>query len=216
MSLHLLARSVGCAVGYGVRSLGIVVVALACLSSLPARAQDEDEEGRTITAVSPDVEARREFEAGAIAFADGRFEEALASFESSYGLSGRPELLYNIAICHDRLRHDRLAVQNYDAFLAALPETPRREEVEARLPALREAIAAEDAERARLEAATAAGGTSGGGEDIAASPWLWIGIGAGVLLAGGIALGVGLATYDPGTEAPLTGTGGLTIYALSF
>lgn len=174
---------------------------------------DEDEDGAARPgSVSPDVEARSEFEAGAIVFAEGGFAEALAHFERSYELSGRPELLYNIAICHDRLRHDRLAVQNYDAFLEALPETERRAEVEARLPALREAIAREDAERAAL--AARAGG--GGGDDIAASPWLWLGIGAAVLAAGGIGLAVGLATYDPGTEPLRTGTGDVTIFALSF
>lgn len=168
-----------------------------------ARAQaDEDEDGAPRPgSVSPDLEARSEFEAGAIVFAEGGFAEALAHFERSYELSGRPELLYNIAICHDRLRHDRLAVQNYDAFLEALPETERRAEVEARLPALREAIAREDAERAALAAAA-----SGGGEDIAASPWLWLGIGAAVLAGSGSAWAWRRTTPGPSrcARAPAT------------
>jgi tetratricopeptide (TPR) repeat protein len=190
-------------------SLGLLVLPAGAL------AQDEDEDGVAPTASgSPDSDARAEFERGAVLFAEGDFAEALAAFEHSYGLSGRPELLYNIAICHDRLRHDREAVENYEAFLSALPETPRRAEVEGRLPALREAVAREDAERAALEAASANAGS--GGEDVAASPWLWLGIGAGLLVVAGVAIGVGVATYDPGTEAPMTGTGGLTIFALSY
>ena len=186
----------------------LVLDATCAMQASVAVAQDEDEDGAVRPgSVSPDSEARSEFETGAIAFAEGSFATALAHFERSYELSERPELLYNIAICHDRLRHDRLAVENYEAFLTALPDTERRGEVEGRLPALREAIAREDAERAAL-----AGG--GGGGDVAASPWLWLGIGAAVLVGGGIALGVGLGTYDPGTEPPMTGTGGLTIFAL--
>ena len=71
---------------------GIVCVVLmaSCLSLVTtARADDET--------------ARLHFQAGAKEFEAGRYEAALASFSAAYELSGRPELLYNIALCHEEL-----------------------------------------------------------------------------------------------------------------
>jgi tetratricopeptide (TPR) repeat protein len=66
-----------------------------------------------------DQEARSLFESGRSAFAQGRYEAALSRFQEAYELSGRSALLYNIATTHDRLRHDREAIESFEAFLAA-------------------------------------------------------------------------------------------------
>ncbi len=76
--------------------------------------------------------ARTRFDEGRAAFAEGRNEDALAAFEESYALSGRPELLYNIGLVQDRLRHDRDAVASFRQFLAEVPDTPNRATVESR------------------------------------------------------------------------------------
>ena len=52
-----------------------------------------------------DDEARAIYQAGLVAYENGRFDEALRHFQSSYALSGRPELLYNIATAAERSKH---------------------------------------------------------------------------------------------------------------
>lgn len=98
-------------------------ILLLLLSASTASAQDE-------------TEARRLFEQGAVAFEGGRFEDALTSFRESYALSGRSELLYNIAVSLDRLRRDREAIDAFRRYLDAVPDTDARSEIEARIAAL--------------------------------------------------------------------------------
>ncbi|MEM9189319.1 MAG: hypothetical protein AAGF12_09090 [Myxococcota bacterium] len=86
-------------------------------------------------------EAQGFFLAGRAAYDEGRYEDALQRFEAAHELSGRSELLYNIGLAADRARHDRRAVDAYEAFLAERPDTPYRESVEGRLRAIRRAMA---------------------------------------------------------------------------
>jgi tetratricopeptide (TPR) repeat protein len=105
---------------------------LAWLSgSCPARADD-----------SVDQEARALYEAGKLAFEEGRFENALGHFERAFELSGRPRLLYNIGTAADRLRKDDVALAAFERYLTALPEAPNRSAVEARIEVLRAQLAA--------------------------------------------------------------------------
>jgi tetratricopeptide (TPR) repeat protein len=109
---------------------------LACsftFGPLPAAAQD--------AAVD---EARAAFEAGQIAYGAGRFAEALSYFERAYELTEEPDLLYNVATVHDRLRHDEEALAAYRAYLEARPDAPDRPNIEARIRVLEEAIAADE------------------------------------------------------------------------
>lgn len=99
-------------------------------------------------------EARGLFEAGRAAFADGRYADALGYFERSYAISELPELLYNIGHTADRLRDDRRALEAFEAYLEARPDTEGRASIDARIVQLRELVAAEDAreaERAELQ-----------------------------------------------------------------
>jgi tetratricopeptide (TPR) repeat protein len=90
-----------------------------------------------------DEEAHRRFEAGQLAFADGRYETALGDFRSAYELSHRAELLYNIGQCADRLRRDREALEAFDGYLSEAAGDARfRREVEARVAVLRAAVEA--------------------------------------------------------------------------
>jgi hypothetical protein len=110
-----------------------VGVALALLVANAAHAQ---------TPAASDDEAHALFEAGQLAYASGRFDDALADFVGAYDLSHRADLLYNIGQCHDYLRHDRDALTAFEGYLAAVPDAPTRAVVEARVAVLRAAVAA--------------------------------------------------------------------------
>ena len=91
-----------------------------------------------------DLEARNLFAAGQTAFEAGRFERALEYFERAYELSHRPGLLYNVGIAADRLRNDQRALEAFEAYLASgAVEEAQRPAVEARVEALRRALASE-------------------------------------------------------------------------
>ncbi|AKF11592.1 hypothetical protein DB32_008741 [Sandaracinus amylolyticus] len=196
-------------------------------------AQDGTPPASSSQSSSRDAEARALFEAGRVAFADGRFEDALEYFERSHELSGRPELLYNIGTSSDRLRREREAVSAFEAYLAALPDAPNRREVEGRLRVLREEIAREDEQAAAVAAAEAAAAQDaasapsaapasesaerddGGGEDVLTSWWLWTII--GVVVAGGVAGAVVAATTTREDVYPpyVTGDGGAIAITLT-
>ena len=93
------------------------------------------------TQEAADAEARGLFLAGQAAFASSRYDDALRYFRQSYELSGRPPLLYNIAVTADRLRWDEEALAAFEQFLRDAPaDAPQRRDVEARIPLLREAV----------------------------------------------------------------------------
>lgn len=107
-----------------------------------------------------DAEARLHFEAGAAAFEAGHFFDALKSFERSYELSNRPQLLFNIGSAADRARLDDRALAAYQRYLEALPDASNREYVEERISLIRTARSARqeasrEAEAAREAAARA-------------------------------------------------------------
>src|SRR5690606_35784292 len=110
---------------------GIVFVVLmaSCLSLVTtARADDET--------------ARLHFQAGAKEFEAGRYEAALASFSAAYELSGRPELLYNIALCHEELGRYGEAAVHLRRYLDEVENVPQRTALERRIEILRKAAAA--------------------------------------------------------------------------
>lgn len=152
--------------------------------------------------------ARLRFEDGRLAFAEGRNEVALEAFTESYELSHRAELLYNIGLVHDRLRHDREALEAFRGYVEALPGAENRASVEARIRVLEEEIAREDA------LASAARTSDTAGEEVWESPVFW-GILGGVVVAAGVGIGLGVYyTSDPGTGAVDPGPSGVIIMAL--
>lgn len=107
-----------------------------------------------------DREAQSLFAAGRAAYEGGRFEAALARFEEAFELSGRPGLLYNIGQCLDRLRRDDEAIAAFEGYIAAEPGSEHRDEVEARLAALRRARAARQVEVEAPRSTAEQGGTA--------------------------------------------------------
>ncbi|MEM7607836.1 MAG: tetratricopeptide repeat protein [Myxococcota bacterium] len=94
-----------------------------------AAAQDDSE-------VGDDERARELFRLGDEYYSSGRYEDALAAFEESYSLSGRPLLLFNMANAQERMGRYDDAIQSLEAYLPDAREDERAR-VEARLESLR-------------------------------------------------------------------------------
>ncbi|MBC7173097.1 MAG: hypothetical protein H5U40_11740 [Polyangiaceae bacterium] len=135
-------------------------------------------------------------------------------------MSGRPELLYNIATAAERTRDDAMALESYAAFLEAVPDTPLRERVETRISQIRaqqareEAVRAEaaraEAARAEAERAEAARGEGARAESAEqpprrAVPFALVGGGAAITVAGAVLLGIG-ASDRAKVESPAPGS----------
>ncbi len=88
-------------------------------------------------------EALTELNAGASAYAEGRYADALASFERAESLSRRSELLFNVGLSADRLGDHSHALLAFEAFVAELPDHPRARALGSRLSALRRIVRGE-------------------------------------------------------------------------
>jgi len=88
-----------------------------------------------------DEAARILFQEGTRAYDAGRFDEARRRYENAFELSRRPELLYNIAQCHDRLDERPQALEFYQRFVTELPESSRAAVVNSRIEVLRRSLA---------------------------------------------------------------------------
>lgn len=180
-------------------SLRSCLLALALVLVTPAVAL-----GQRQASDSRDTEARSLFEAGRSAFQDGRFEDARVDFSRAYELSGRPELLYNLASAEDRLRDDAAALEHFEAYLREVPDASNRAEVEGRIAVLRSAVAARTGEDETRSAASEASH----GPTVLAT---WI-LGGLALATGGLATGFWVAANDQyrGLEQGCLAAGGCT------
>ncbi len=165
-------------------ALLLLLLAPAWLAGATALAQDASTD-----------EARGAFAAGQAAYTAGRFAEALGYFERAYELTREPDLLYNIATVHDRLRHDAQALDAYRRYLEARPDAEDRANIEARVRVLEEAVARETAapapeaqpEPAPEPEPEPEPRPAGRASDAGPGPWI-VAIAGGALLAGGVAL----------------------------
>jgi tetratricopeptide (TPR) repeat protein len=178
-------------------SSALIAMLLAALAAPPLAA---GQDGAALEA------ARLHFEAGQAEYAAGRFEEALTDFRAAYATTSAPEILYNIATVLDRLRRDAEAADAYERYLAAVPTSPERANLTARIELLRSAHGAPvpDLDEAPEEQAV----VEPPPEDVplttvvepppepppaaSADPtgWVLLGVGLGVAVAGGVLLGV--------------------------
>jgi tetratricopeptide (TPR) repeat protein len=148
-----------------------------------------------------DAEARQLFDAGTVAYSEGRYENALEYMQRAYELSGRPALLYNVATTLERLRRDDEALAAYERYLAEEPAADNRQDVEARIAILRRVVSE------RGDSGGGAGSDSGGagsdsGGSIDAGPWVLVGAGGAAAIAGGILLGLAAADVASVEGAP--------------
>jgi hypothetical protein len=66
-----------------------------------------------------------------------RFTEAASEFERAFSASNDPAFLYNKALCYRRADNAKLALEAYEAYLRAAPNSPQRPAAEARIQELR-------------------------------------------------------------------------------
>jgi tetratricopeptide (TPR) repeat protein len=101
--------------------------------------------------------ARAHYKAGAAYYQRGKYVDAIREFQASYELSRKPEILYNLAQCHDKLGQRAKVAEYLRRYLAGKPNADDREQVEAWLSHLDKAVAAERAaaEKAAAEKAAA-------------------------------------------------------------
>ncbi len=93
----------------------VALVAVAAFSlAAPTSAQDDP---------------RAEFIAGAEAYQNGQYEEALVHFDRSYSLNPVPVVLFNKAQTLRELQRFPEAIEAYEEFLAAAPDDERRDAV---------------------------------------------------------------------------------------
>jgi len=96
------------------------------------------------TEVDPETEQlKRLYDEAHVAFLAGRYLDAAAKFDDGYGRSGLTAFLFNSAVAWERGGNLEQAVERYAEYLVKEPEAADREETEARLAALREAIASQ-------------------------------------------------------------------------
>jgi tetratricopeptide (TPR) repeat protein len=189
------------------------------VSSNDATAEEESPEARAERL----EEARLLFLAAQRAFDDGRYPDALASFERSYLLAEDPQILYNIGVTLDRLRRDDEALEAFQMYLRLRPNTPDRRSIEARIQILEDQIARREAAAAppepeetgpRVEV-TATGAEPEPSDDDAYTVldrwWFWTAVVA-IVAGGAIAIGI-VASQDP---SPAPGTDGVVLEALSW
>ncbi|MDQ3035657.1 MAG: tetratricopeptide repeat protein [Myxococcota bacterium] len=171
--------------------------------------------------VASDSEARALFSQGREAYDAERFEDAARAFRRAYLLSPRYALLYNIGQSELRAGNDALALAAFEGFLRQAPsDDPHRSEVEERARILRsmgvtaapiavEAAPAETASSpeetttttvttstdetttAPIEVADEALVVPPSDEGPGMAPWILVGGGVAVLIAGGVLMGVG-------------------------
>ncbi|MFO0681103.1 MAG: tetratricopeptide repeat protein [Sandaracinus sp.] len=156
-------------------------------------------------------EAQRQFELGVADYEAGRLEDALVRLSRAYALSGAPELLYNLGTIHERLRHDDEALDAYEAYLEAVPASPDRAAIEARVRVLAEtrahAAVADATADAPVEVAmpVEAPSPQAIASDASSSdpaPWILTGSGLAVAAAGGALVAV--AALDASTVMTTT------------
>ena len=195
-------------------------IALICGLSLMAsvgnvHAQEAANSSEADLAAQRDEQGRQLFLSGQQAFEEGRFFDALDYFQTSYQLTQRPQLLFNIGQTADRLRLDELAIESFQGYLGALPDAANRDAVHERLRILREAVERAAAESAAEDREPASDGESADDgvqeilSDTSTPPaaveaadsrsyrWLWWTL-AGVAVAAGVTAGVVLAQSNEG------------------
>lgn len=137
------------------RGLALVASLLVFATASVAAAQEAagaDPSDEVVDAASMDEAARVLFELGTQHYEAGDFAEALPKYESAFELSGRSLLLYNIAVCHDRLDHKSDAAEYYERFATAVPNSQRAPLARSRASVLRESMTADAARAENLAA----------------------------------------------------------------
>jgi tetratricopeptide (TPR) repeat protein len=139
------------------------------------------------------IEGKQHYEAG-------KFDLALAAFTEAYNLSNKPDLLFNLGVCSEKLGQDRKAIAYYELYLEENPEASDRHEVAMRLDELK----ASQAGPAEPAAAPAPAPLPVEDELIIEEdeettvfwPGLMVGLGGVLLASGAVTAGIAYNKYD--------------------
>lgn len=164
-----------------------VLVALAVTIGLPSTAvgQSAQERARQVEELS--LEAANEYRAS-------NFSRAIELFEEAYAIEPVPNLLFNIAKCHEKLEDWDAAIENYQKFVVE-QDTDRkaRESALKRIDALQEIKAAEASDDDTKVAAEEPTDSTGPPEkaEVTEGPdhtvaYITLGTGAALLVGGGV------------------------------
>jgi tetratricopeptide (TPR) repeat protein len=126
-------------VGLLPRSVGRAALALLLLSGVAHGAPSPQPRAELS---SDEQRARARFRDGQEHYMAGRLADALVAFNEAYRLSRRPQLLYNIGLCNERLGLTEASITAYELYLAELPAAPDRNTVETRIRFLRQSALA--------------------------------------------------------------------------
>jgi len=187
--------------------------AASLLVAAPASAEDPTQTEAAPSALEVSERARSRYDSG-------DYARALTLFEQAYAREPDPNLLFNIARCHERLGDTARAIDKYEEFLAspnADPEGLKKAEASrAELVRSRERRAPSAA--TKLEGATTgpereAWGAKDGGSSHLAS-WLLLGAGVAAAASGVVVYSLGVSDHedvedqagygDPTRVAPMT------------
>lgn len=75
-------------------------------------------------------DAKVHYRAGKLHYDNGKHKEAVEEFEESYRLSRRADLLYNLALCYEKLGRKKDAAARLRTYLERKPNADDRAEVE--------------------------------------------------------------------------------------
>jgi len=93
-----------------------------------------------------DVEdAQKRYAEGVLAFDGAQYETALERFKEAFNLSGNPDILFNLAVCHEKLNSAERAIAFYELYLEEVPDAPDADAVRGRIAALKNPAPAPEA-----------------------------------------------------------------------
>ena len=115
----------------------IVFVLLGALLAAPISAQAQAE-GQAQDELDPEYVEKQK--AGSAAFEAGRFMKAANLFKDAFDISPRGNLLFNIALSYERAGEVELAVQFYERFVQAVPNSPQRPAVQRQIATLKTSL----------------------------------------------------------------------------
>lgn len=88
--------------------------------------------------------AAEHYKSGKRAYSLGNYEDALAAFTEAYNLSEKPDLLYNLAVCHEKLGQTDKAIAYYELYLEEKPDASDKDKVNEKIRTLTDPSAPTD------------------------------------------------------------------------
>ena len=119
---------------------GLLCVAAVALA-LPRAAAAQSMQEKRSELSSEDKERMVEFlKAGKEAYQNGEFEKAIPFLEKAYEILPNPGFHYRIALAHERAGHPAEALEYYEKFLEAKPDSAKRGQIEKTMARLEQQV----------------------------------------------------------------------------